>query len=67
MSTVDLEQHSETAPQVRRGRPKGPSGKVCRDVKITFRCTQQEKLELEKIAQVSRLSMGDWLRSQLLG
>lgn len=65
MSLVDSEL-CEAAPRAGRGRPRGPSGKNCRNARITFRCTRQEKLVLESLARDSRVSLGDWLREHLL-
>jgi hypothetical protein len=50
----------------KRGRPKGPSGKVCLDARVTFRCTEQKKAWIENQAKMSHLSLGDWLRQRLL-
>lgn len=49
----------------RRGRPRGPSRKICLDAKVTFRCTPVEKLWMEEQARAQRMSLGDWIRKHL--
>lgn len=66
MSDVQSVTTIESVPLSKRGRPKGPSGKVCRDVKVTFRCTHQEKEDLMIWARYNQLTLGDWLRIKLL-
>lgn len=65
MSDLQPERINQSLPLSKRGRPKGPSGKVRRDSKITFRCTPQEKEELIIWVRYHQLTLGDWLRNKL--
>lgn len=56
---------SELQPR-RKGRPKGPSGKITLNARVTFRCTPQEKNWLESQAKSKQLSLGDWLRHHIV-
>lgn len=65
MSNLQSETLNNSLPLSKRGRPKGPSGKVCRDAKVTFRCTPEEKEALTIWARHNQLTLGDWLRIKL--